>query len=626
MRGSKKMHFIPQPRKITALEGRFSLSQSSRIVLGTSCDMADLKTARLIREEIKGITGFILPVTKALHYRSGDVFLANNGDFDESYTLSVSTNGIEIIGGGTGLFYGAQTLRQLLRTEGLRIPCLHIEDRPYFRHRGFFHDISRGKVPTLDTLKELADRSVFYKLNQLQLYVEHTFAFRHISEVWAGADPLTAAEILCFDEYCRQRHIELVPSLSTFGHLYAILSSESYHHLCELENSNKHPYSAINRMHHHTLDVSNPGSIALIEEMIGEYAPLFSSKIFNINCDETFDLGKGKSGDLVREAGRGRIYLDFLLKIADIGKRHGKRVMFWGDIILEHPEFLKDIPRDLIALNWNYNPQPDESRVKSIADSGLAQYVCPGVWGWRRIMNDFDASFKNIRRMIGFGVKYGACGVLNTDWGDLGHVNLFANSTPGIIYGANLSWNPHDIRRDAEIEESISYIEYGYDELMRLLKELGRQQPVRWEHVVFWDEKELIKDAEIGGPPPSIQDCDEVELQSAYTKALETEGQLFFLSQYIRNLRKADIREFCCAARGVALLNAFALAVKRYQYKQDCVSLVMGPVELAEALDHWIIRFATLWRTRNKESELYRIREVIGRMCVFLRKIGGKKE
>ena len=64
-----------------------------------------------------------------------------------------------------------------------------------------------------------------YKLNQLQLYVEHTYLFRDFSEMWRDQTPLTAEEIRELDSYCRERHIELVPSLASFGHLCTLLST-----------------------------------------------------------------------------------------------------------------------------------------------------------------------------------------------------------------------------------------------------------------------------------------------------------------------------------------------------------------------------------------------------------------
>ena len=247
-------------------------------------------------------------------------------------------------------------------------------------------------------LKELVDRASFYKINQLQLYIEHTFAFKGMSEIWMDKDPLTAEEILILDQYCKKRHVELIPSLSTFGHMYEVLRSKSFNEYCELDNSEGGEYSFENRMNSHTLDSTNEGSIKLVEKMLIQYIPLFSSNTFNICCDETFDLGKGKSKARAAEVGVGRLYVDFLNKVINIVKKKGKRVMFWGDVILHHPELLNDISKDAICLNWDYNENVNEDGTKAITESGIEQYVCPGVWGWNQLINKVDKGFENIKK------------------------------------------------------------------------------------------------------------------------------------------------------------------------------------------------------------------------------------
>jgi hexosaminidase len=79
-------------------------------------------------------------------------------------------------------------------------------------------DISRSKVPTLATLRDLAGRLASWKINQLQLYMEHTFPYTGHEDVWRDASPISPDEILSLDAYCRERHIELVPNQNTLGH------------------------------------------------------------------------------------------------------------------------------------------------------------------------------------------------------------------------------------------------------------------------------------------------------------------------------------------------------------------------------------------------------------------------
>ena len=195
-------------------------------------------------------------------------------------------------GSDEALCNGVQTLCQYIEQHGAVLPALEIEDWPDLANRGYYQDCSRGRVPTMDYLKQVADILCRYKINQWQLYIEHTYLFRDLSEAWREDTPLTAQEIMELDDYCAARHIELVPSLSTFGHMYRILSTKTCCDLCELPDSEKIPFSYTYAGNHHTLNVSNPDALGFVKGLIDEYRPLFRSSKFNICDDETFDLGK----------------------------------------------------------------------------------------------------------------------------------------------------------------------------------------------------------------------------------------------------------------------------------------------------------------------------------------------
>src|SRR5262249_23159652 len=115
----------------------------------------------------------------------------------DQYAIDVRPKDIHIRASSPAMaFYAAQTLAQLFRQFPNAIPCLHIEDWPDFPARGVMIDISRDKVPTMQTLYELVDLLASMKINQLQLYTEHTFAYRNHPQVWAEASPMTGQEIL----------------------------------------------------------------------------------------------------------------------------------------------------------------------------------------------------------------------------------------------------------------------------------------------------------------------------------------------------------------------------------------------------------------------------------------------
>ena len=615
------MFLIPSPKHLELAEGTLQLRRDTEIVLDYQCDFDDLNAAIVLQDEIKQQLGFKLSINKSFDCNSDKIIIRFKKCVgkNEAYSLTISGKCIEICAAtSTGIFYGVQTFRQLVRQNGSILPNIKIEDEPYFTNRGFYHDVTRGKVPTLEMLMELVDRASFYKINQLQLYIEHTFAFKGMSEIWMDKDPLTAEEILILDQYCQKRHVELIPSLSTFGHMYEVLRSKSFNELCELDNSEGGEYSFCNRMNSHTLDATNEGSIKLVEKMLMQYIPLFSSNTFNICCDETFDLGKGKSKTRAAEVGVGRLYVEFLNKVIDIVKKKGKRVMFWGDVILHHPELLNDISKDAICLNWDYNENANEDGTKAITESGIEQYVCPGVWGWNQLVNKVDKGFENIKRMVAYGVKYGATGVLNTDWGDFGHINFLSSSIPGMAYGASLSWNPDGEKEFENVFKALSLIEYGDDslELVSLLNQLSKQQVVGWFELVEWKENHI----ENYDLKESFNKLDWKKILAGYNLACEIETKFTTLSKKVC-INTFDLQEFIVSARAIQLVNSFFLNLLKTEYSKDVEDTIFMPRELAENLEIWFCDYAKIWRARNKESELYRIREIIAYTCKYLRSI-----
>lgn len=564
--------------------------------------------------------------TASSHAKATGAGTVSDGVIQQSYTLTVDQNAIIVTGNSSsGLYYGIQTLRQLIRNYGADIPCLRIEDSPFLEYRGFYHDITRGKVPALETLKELADRLSFYKINQLQLYIEHSFAFRKHSEIWIDSDPLTAEEILILDEYCRRRSVELVPSLSSFGHLYHALISKSFRHLNEYDKIPDKPFTWTDRMAHYTLDASAPESLEFVKEMTDEFIPLFSSDKFNICCDETFDLGKGKNRTLSAEIGEGKLYLYFVKGLIEHLKSHKKKVMMWGDMLLSYPEIIGEIPKSVVILNWNYAADAGEDGFRKISEAGLKQYVCPGVQGWNKLLNDISTATDNIGRLAGYAKTYGAIGMLNTDWGDFGHINTLAGSIPGAIYSAGLSWNLD--RPGQPTDEEISAMEYGdrSGKIVGLIRELSRQPVMDWYDVVLWYYASCGYDT---GPYGSAEDIrnrllglDAETAKSAFGRILELSGEISYLLGNIYEDRKSDIREIVCAAEGLALFQALLLVIKKEFLEQAVSGSILSPNDLAVRLEYWLSDYKSVWRARNRESELFRIKDVIMGICRLLREV-----
>lgn len=378
------MILLPMPKKVEEKSGDLVLRVSTAVVMDAACPRGAYVYAKQLKEEISAWAGLNLDVRQG-SFRKGDILLKTDDSLGEHrYTLNITEEGAFLTGGSlNALGWAVQTLRQIVRQKAGLLPCVEIDDEPDIKNRGFYHDVTRGRIQNLDNLKKLADKLCFYKMNQLQLYVEHSYLYRDLTELWRDDTPLTAEEIMELDEYCYERGIELVPSIATFGHLYKMLGTKSYEHLCELSGSAGSDFSFRDRMAHHTVNVSNPNAIALVKEMIEEYMHLFRTDKFNICADETFDLGKERSAELAKEKGTGQMYLDYINELFEFLIQKGKIPMFWGDIISGHPNLYSQIPKEVICLTWGYAANQSDWAAKTLYDVNAVQYLCPGVCGWK---------------------------------------------------------------------------------------------------------------------------------------------------------------------------------------------------------------------------------------------------
>lgn len=138
----------------------------------------------------------------------------------QGFRLTISADGARIDHRDqAGLRYGTQTLGQIrAQSADQLLPAVRIEDHPDIATRGLMLDISRDRVPTRPTLERIVELASLARLNHLQLYMEHTFAYRDHRDVWRNASPLTPTHISWLDEHCAAHGIELVANQNCFGH------------------------------------------------------------------------------------------------------------------------------------------------------------------------------------------------------------------------------------------------------------------------------------------------------------------------------------------------------------------------------------------------------------------------
>jgi len=346
------------------------------------------------------------------------------------------------------------TLHQLRNQFGQHIPHLSIHDWPAFPTRGIMLDVSRDRVPRMDELFTVVAQLADLKINHLQLYTEHTFAYVGHDEVWRGWSPFTPDEICRLDEHCKHHGITLAANQNCFGHLASWFRFPKYAALAEIQGTET-PWSFYDftRLGPFSLCPGDPGSIALIEDLLAQLFPCFSSGMVNINSDETFDVGHGRSRDRVAKLGSAAVYFEFLGKVAQACRTRNFTPMFWADIALNHAEAADQIPEGLIALAWGYEPDSKFADwCHTLHRAGRETWVCPGTSSWRSITGRTTERRGNITAAVRDGLKHGASGMLTCDWGDVGHRQQWPISLHGIAHAADAAWtgNGESINLQAE--------------------------------------------------------------------------------------------------------------------------------------------------------------------------------
>lgn len=470
--------FLPAPRQLDLSETTSALKSTGLICVETPLFQENLLAAKQLQETVNAIPGICWELAGGTAAPKEQICAVLSlapaaTTHPQGYELTVADGVIHVVASTpAGLFYGVQTLRQLLMQCGRDAPNLRCSDWPDFPNRGVMLDVSRDKVPTMPTLLALVDLLASWKINQLQLYFEHIYAYRNHPAVWQDDSPFTVEEILELDRFCRERFVELVPNQNSFGHLERWLVQPEYTHLAEAPEGCETPWGPRDKPF--GLQPTEE-SLRFLRSLYDELLPNFSSRQFNVGCDETIDLGKGRSHAQVEEVGVGRLYIDFVRKIHREVRARGYTMQFWGDIVVEYPHLVGELPRDAIALEWGYEADhPFDEHGALFAASGIPFYVCPGTSSWNSIVGRTTNAIENMRNAARNGLKHGAVGLLNTDWGDYGHWQPLPTSYLGLAAGAAYAW-AFDANRDLALPDAISRFAFRDDTgiMGRLAYDLG---------------------------------------------------------------------------------------------------------------------------------------------------------
>lgn len=450
---AQTLHLIPEPRNVKPLSGRFQLNRRTEIVVTRKYAHQDMTAAQILQGEIERITGRRprIRTERSMPGRHDTIFLGRTGRRDhrldgllERHNLSIGTGfsaqGYVLYASprrivvaartGRGLFYGVQTLRQLLgqgQQDPKACPAVAIRDWPAMQWRGVQDDISRGPIPTLAYMEKQIRTLSSYKINMFGLYMENVFEFKNQPLIGPKGAELTPAKVKKLVAYAHKYYVTVLPEQEAFGHLHKVLRLEMYNKLAEV------PHGAV-------LTPVQPGSFQLIRSMLTEEAAVFPGPFFHIGADETAELGTGQTKELAQKEGLGSVYLNFITRINKILAPYHKQVLFWGDIAMRYPKLLRTLPRNMIALPWEYGDANNfDALLKPYKQAGVRTIVSPGANNWNRIFPDLHVAFLNIRNFVRDGQKFGSIGMLNTMWNDDGE-SLMDMAWPALVYGAACSW------------------------------------------------------------------------------------------------------------------------------------------------------------------------------------------
>ena len=407
-------------------------------------DAEDEFAARDLKEAIQQAprakaqaAGFRIVLLRA-HSAEGKALLAKLSlAFDapmeaEGYVLAIEPHEAFVIAAsGAGVFYGVQTMKQLLPPAGARpvLPTGTVRDWPAMKYRGIHDDLSRGPFPTLEFMKHQMRVFASFKINIYSPYFEHTLFYPNQPMAAPPGSALTPEEAQELVRYAGQYHITVVPEQEAFGHLHQVLKYDLYQGVAETP-------------HGQVLAPGQPGTLPLIKDWFTEIAQEFPSPFLHIGANETFDLGVGRTRPQVKAKGYGPVYVDFLKQIHDELAPFHRRLLFWGDIGGADPAAVAGLPKDMIAVPWNYSDNTDFGKmIEPFAKAGMETWVAPGDANWKQVYPVAKTAFRNIQGFIREGQRLGSTGALTTVWNDDGE-GLFNEDWYSLLFGAVAAWQP----------------------------------------------------------------------------------------------------------------------------------------------------------------------------------------
>lgn len=256
----------------------------------------------------------------------------------QAYRLVVTDGSIEITGNGApGLFYGVQTLMQLVKpgfSGALLLPRVTIEDWPRLQLR-FLHWDTKHHQDRIETLKRYLDWSARFKVNMIGFELEDKFEYPSHPVIGApGA--LTARELQEIVDYGLERHIQVVPQIQSPAHMSYVLKHPEF---ADLRSDGSNYQSCM----------CDPRTLELIFSMYDDAINATRGvEYLFVSTDEVYYAGNcAKCGRPYNPVNRSLAWVEFVQKAHQHLSRRGRKMLVWAEFPLL-PEHVKLLPADII--------------------------------------------------------------------------------------------------------------------------------------------------------------------------------------------------------------------------------------------------------------------------------------
>lgn len=473
---------LPEPQNIELKKGvSFNPQKIKNIYLYSKADENAHFTGNMLQDEINKLFGYLPELQVLTSYNeivnpaiilgiaSEDTDFAEfssnlpapEKENEESYVIDINKKFVTISGGGkAGLFYGVQTIIQLLEESKWAdhaLPGMLIRDWPEMEHRlvhynYFFH------LDRFEYIKESIVKLARYKINGIVFEFEDRFKYQSHPFIPAPTS-LTSDQVKELTIFARKYHINIIPLVQGFGHAAYLLKHEELKHLREDPDI----FQSFCPLREGTYDLI----FDLFREVI-EATP--GVKYFHVGADEVRVMGQcplcKKKKEEIGDLG---LYLTWLNRVHDFMKEHGRTIIFWDDMPLKQAgiyrfthskadetfdsiwpdgitkleNIINKFPKDAIFMRWNYELGREKGNI-NILDwynkNDFNTMIATAVIGNYPLIPDYNSTLTNIQSYITLGAEKEVMGTLCTAWGDDAG-NHFEIYWPGFLATAEFTWN-----------------------------------------------------------------------------------------------------------------------------------------------------------------------------------------